>query len=124
MGGPRDPPSARRGTRYATSRSIGGERSAAIHGILVHHLIRNHQPLVSMATLSERLSLNAPGRFFVDSSCIDCDQCRVEAPDVFARDPDQGTSYVKRQPITPDEIAATEAAVANCATGSIGEDAG
>lgn len=75
-----------------------------------------------MATITERLPLNITGRFFVDSSCIDCDQCRTEAPDFFARDGDNGTSYVQRQPVTPEEIAQVEAAAANCATASIGDE--
>lgn len=77
-----------------------------------------------MATLTDRLSLNIAGRFYVDSSCIDCDQCRADAPDFFARDPENGTSYVQRQPATPEEIALVEQAVTNCATASIGDDGG
>ena len=77
-----------------------------------------------MATLTDRLPLNAAGRFYVDSSCIDCDQCRTEAPEFFARDSDNGTSYVKRQPVTPGEIAEVEAVATNCATASIGEETG
>lgn len=76
-----------------------------------------------MATLSDRLSTNVAGRFYVDASCIDCDQCRAEAPDFFGRDGDNGTSFVARQPTTPDEIALVQTAAANCATGSIGDDA-
>jgi ferredoxin len=75
-----------------------------------------------MASLSDRLPLNVAGRFFVDSSCIDCDQCRVEAPEFFARDGDSGTSYVTRQPVTAEEIAKVEQAAANCATASIGDE--
>ncbi len=76
-----------------------------------------------MATLTDRLPLNVAGRFFVDSSCIDCDQCRTEAPDFFGRDADNGTSYVQRQPVTAEEIAQVEQAAANCATNSIGDEA-
>jgi len=75
-----------------------------------------------MANLTDRLPLNVAGRFFVDSSCIDCDQCRTEAPDFFGRDAEGGTSYVLRQPVTPEEIATVEQAVANCATASIGDE--
>jgi ferredoxin len=75
-----------------------------------------------MATLTDRLPLNVAGRFFVDSSCIDCDQCRTEAPDFFGRDSDNGTSFVSRQPVTPEEIAAVQEAVNNCATNSIGDE--
>ncbi len=82
----------------------------------------NPQPPPTMASISDRLPLNVAGRFFVDSSCIDCDQCRVEAPEFFARDGDNGTSYVMKQPVTAEEIAAVESAAANCATGSIGDE--
>ena len=75
-----------------------------------------------MACLSDRLSTNVAGRFFVDSSCIDCDQCRTEAPEFFARDGDNGTSYVLKQPVTAEEIAQVEEVAANCATGSIGDE--
>lgn len=75
-----------------------------------------------MASISDRLPLNVAGRFFVDSSCIDCDQCRTEAPDFFARDEENGTSYVIRQPVTAEEIAQVEEAAANCATSSIGDE--
>ena len=75
-----------------------------------------------MASISDRLSLNVAGRFFVDSSCIDCDQCRTEAPDFFARDEDNGTSYVARQPVTPEEIELVQQAATNCATSSIGDE--
>jgi len=76
-----------------------------------------------MATLSDRLSTNVSGRFYVDASCIDCDQCRSEAPDFFGRDGDNGTSFLQRQPLTAEEIALVQQAAANCATGSIGDDA-
>ena len=76
-----------------------------------------------MATLSDRLSTNIAGRFYVDSSCIDCDQCRTDAPEFFGRDGDNGTSFVLRQPVTPEEIAAVQQAATNCATASIGDDA-
>lgn len=75
-----------------------------------------------MASLADRLSNNVAGKFYVDSSCIDCDQCRTEATDFFARDNDAGTSYVMRQPATEDEIALVSQAATNCPTGSIGDD--
>jgi ferredoxin len=75
-----------------------------------------------MATLSDRTPDNVPGRYYIDSSCIDCDQCRVMAPDLFARNEDTGLSYVKRQPATDDEIALAEEALEVCATASIGSD--
>ncbi|HTQ31048.1 MAG TPA: ferredoxin [Opitutaceae bacterium] len=74
-----------------------------------------------MATLSDRLSENIAGAYYVDSSCIDCDQCRVMAPDFFARS-DNGFSFVKRQPATPEEVAMVDEAMNSCATASIGKE--
>jgi ferredoxin len=75
-----------------------------------------------MATLSDRLPENVAGRFYVDSSCIDCDQCRVQAPDFFTRNADTSFSTVTRQPVTPEEIALMEQVANDCATCSIGTD--
>ncbi len=74
-----------------------------------------------MATLSDRLAQNAAGKYYVDSSCIDCDQCRVLAPDLFGRHED-GYSFVQRQPATAEELATMDEAIAGCATASIGDD--
>jgi glyoxylase-like metal-dependent hydrolase (beta-lactamase superfamily II)/ferredoxin len=72
-----------------------------------------------MARPGERLSENAPGLFFVDSTCIDCGACRVIAPRHFRRG-GSGLSVVYRQPET--EAAQTRAlmALVACPTGSIG----
>lgn len=75
-----------------------------------------------MATLTDRLPLNVAGRFYVDSSCIDCDQCRNEAPDFFARDAETGSSYLKAQPVSAEDIELVQQAANNCATGSIGDE--
>ena len=75
-----------------------------------------------MATLTDRLPENITGRFYVDSSCIDCDQCRTQAPEFFARNADSGFSMVIRQPVTPEEIALLEQVANDCATCSIGSD--
>lgn len=44
------------------------------------------------------------------------------APQFFSHNEDDGISFVSRQPVTPDEIALVEEAVASCATESIGKD--
>jgi ferredoxin len=75
-----------------------------------------------MATLSERNPDNVPGPYYTDSSCIDCDQCRVIAPDFFTRNEDTGMTYVTRQPVTAEEIELVEEARLACATESIGTD--
>jgi ferredoxin len=74
-----------------------------------------------MAELTNRLSTNVPGAFYVDDTCIDCDQCRASAPAFFARDDNTGYSYVYRQPTTPEEIAEADEALAGCPTESIGK---
>jgi ferredoxin len=74
-----------------------------------------------MASLSERLSNNCSGKYYVDSTCIDCDQCRVQAPEFFGRS-DDGFSFVKRQPVTAEEVALMDETIASCATSSIGDD--
>jgi ferredoxin len=75
-----------------------------------------------MAEKSLRLSQNAPGRFYVDSTCIDCDMCRGIAPEVFRRDDEIGQTIVFRQPETPDEAARAREAFEDCPTESIGND--
>lgn len=49
-----------------------------------------------MADIDEKTPLNVPGKFYVDSSCLDCDLCRETAPENFGRDEDEGVSYVKK----------------------------
>jgi len=71
-----------------------------------------------MANLRKRVPENAPGDFFVDSTCIDCDACRQIAPSVFGEA--QETSFVKEQPrFAADRRQALQALLA-CPTGSIG----
>jgi len=74
-----------------------------------------------MASLSDRLPTNVAGTYYVDSTCIDCDQCRVTAPEFFGRT-DDGLSFIKRQPTTPEEVALLEEVSTSCATSSIGND--
>ncbi len=75
-----------------------------------------------MADHNDRHPKNAPGRFYTDSSCRDCDSCRRTAPGIFEHDVAGGFSYVKRQPATPGEVAAAMQAKKLCGTGAIGDD--
>jgi ferredoxin len=65
---------------------------------------------------------NAPGPFYADLTCIDCDTCRSIAPSIFSRDDDEGFTFVKQQPVTADEIALAREAMRHCPTESIGEE--
>lgn len=75
-----------------------------------------------MAEINERLRENVEGSYYVDSTCIDCDQCRASAPDLFQRNEETGFSVVFRQPVTPEEIKQAEEARLGCPTESIGND--
>jgi ferredoxin len=75
-----------------------------------------------MATLTERTSDNVPGRYYVDASCIACDQCCVMAPGLFARNEETGLSFVCCQPVTEEEIMLAEEALEACAVTAIGND--
>lgn len=77
-----------------------------------------------MAVPADRLPPNAPGRYYVDSQCIDCDLCRETAPTIFARSEEGGYSYVQRQPQTPEEIALADEAIQGCPVEAIGSDGG
>jgi glyoxylase-like metal-dependent hydrolase (beta-lactamase superfamily II)/ferredoxin len=71
-----------------------------------------------MAERSKAVRENAPGAFFVDSSCIDCDTCRQLAPATFA---DTGLhSYVRMQPRNAAEARDALHALLACPTASIG----
>ncbi len=71
-----------------------------------------------MASLSERLPENAPGDFYVDRSCIDCDTCRRIAPEVFEEG--DGHSYVHAQPGSDTGRRRALMALVACPTASIG----
>lgn len=75
-----------------------------------------------MAEYEDRYQENAAGRFYVDDLCIDCDQCRLNAPDFFTREDSGGYSYVYRQPSTAEDIRLCEEAVDGCPIEAIGND--
>jgi glyoxylase-like metal-dependent hydrolase (beta-lactamase superfamily II)/ferredoxin len=71
-----------------------------------------------VANAALRVPDNAPGDFFVDSTCIDCDACRQIAPSVFH---DVGSqSAVSHQPEDDEELLAAQKALIACPTASIG----
>ena len=75
-----------------------------------------------MADSANKYPENAPGRFYVDDQCIDCDLCRETAPDNFSRNENGGHSYVSKQPATPAEEALCMDALAGCPVDAIGND--
>jgi len=71
-----------------------------------------------MANPQRKRPGNAPGDFFVDATCIDCDTCRWVARGLFTEV--DGGSAVTRQPATPAERRAAFLAMRACPTASIG----
>ncbi len=71
-----------------------------------------------MANFALRLPENAPGDFFVDSTCIDCDACRQIAPTSFSEHGE--FSIVHQQPHSADDTIRALMALVACPTGSIG----
>jgi len=75
-----------------------------------------------MAEKSDKYPDNAPGKFYVDDTCIDCDACRQTAPDNFERNEDEGYSFVSKQPENETEMEAMVDAMDGCPVESIGDD--
>lgn len=75
-----------------------------------------------MANLIDRLIQNAPGAYYVDSTCTDCDLCRSLAPEFFSHDDETGFSFVHRQPVSPKELEKAEDALQSCPYESIGHN--
>lgn len=65
---------------------------------------------------------NAPGKYYVDDSCIDCDVCRQTAPDNFVQNEEGGYSYVAKQPDSEDEEDLCREAMEACPVEAIGDD--
>lgn len=77
---------------------------------------------ISMADKEDRNQENVVGKFYVDSSCIDCDLCRETAPKNFTRSDDEGYSYVYNQPTSPEEEEQCREAMEGCPVEAIGDD--
>ncbi len=73
-----------------------------------------------MARIQDRHPAGAPGPWFVDDRCIDCDAARHVAPGLVERNPADGVSYFVRQPETPEEVEMAWRAVEVCPTRSVG----
>ncbi len=74
-----------------------------------------------MADLSQKWKDNIHGKMFVDQSCIACDACVLSAPNNFAMHDEDGHAFVKKQPETPDEVAACDEAMKGCPVEAIGD---
>lgn len=75
-----------------------------------------------MADPSDRVKDNIPGKWFVDSQCIDCDLCRTTAPENFKQNPDEGYSFVYKQPENDEELKLSQQALEECPVEAIGNN--
>jgi ferredoxin len=75
-----------------------------------------------MADRSAKYGDNVVGVFYVDNTCIDCDACRVAAPDNFTRNESGGYSFVDKQPENGEEYQMCLDALDGCPVEAIGED--
>lgn len=76
-----------------------------------------------MAVKANKNSENVPGKFYIDSECSACGVCSDDAPASIKLNDDESHAYVYKQPTTPEEEEQLRAAMANCPTESIGDDA-
>ena len=67
--------------------------------------------------------LHVKGKYYVDeNTCLACDTCNYYAPDNFKYDNEIGSSYVFKQPETPDEEERCRKALEVCAVEAIYDD--
>ena len=76
----------------------------------------------TMATKEDKYEDNAPGKYYCDTECIDCDLCRETAPENFTRNDDGGYSFLYKQPENEEEEALCQEAMEGCPVEAIGND--
>lgn len=75
-----------------------------------------------MADKSSKQPENAPGKFYVDQTCVPCNDCVKEAPGLLKYNRDESHVFFAKQPSTPDELKAAKAAMMVCPVEAIGDD--
>jgi len=70
----------------------------------------------------DKVKGSVPGKYYVDSNCIDCDVCRDTAPDNFKANEEEGFSFVFKQPENGEEEEQCRDAMESCPVESIGDD--
>lgn len=75
-----------------------------------------------MANKSDKYPQNVRGKYYVDTSCIDCDLCRSVAPNNFTRNDDGGHSIVYKQPKNSSEERQCKEALSSCPVDAIGSN--
>lgn len=75
-----------------------------------------------MANKTDKNLDSVGGKWYVDSQCIDCDLCRTTAPNNFKQNPDEGYSFVYKQPENDEELKLCQEALEECPVEAIGSD--
>jgi ferredoxin len=75
-----------------------------------------------MADKLSKQPQNAPGAWYVDTSCALCRLCLEEAPNLLNYTADETAVHFFKQPETPGEMAGAERAMNVCPTLAIGND--
>ena len=75
-----------------------------------------------MANKNNKQDNNAPGPWYVDKECINCDACLLVAENHFKTNEDETYTYVYKQPTTQDEKLACQEALEACPVEAIGKD--
>lgn len=117
--GIREPVLATPGEKKKDGSEQEGRTAAARHGAKSSVF---SVTVARMADPRDRIAESVPGKYYVDTQCIDCDVCRVTAPGNFQREEDRGYSYVFRQPETADEEAQCQEAMDSCPVEAIGDN--
>ncbi len=73
-----------------------------------------------MADKDSKVPENVPGKYYVDTSCINCGTCIEDAPENF-EEGDEFT-FVSKQPGNDEEAEACESAMEGCSVEAIGND--
>jgi ferredoxin len=82
----------------------------------------NSQGKKPMADKTQKVPENVPGKWYVDDTCTPCHVCLDEAPKLLKYTEDESKVFFFKQPVTPEEEQAADAAMAICPTGAIGDD--
>ena len=75
-----------------------------------------------MAEKDKRLQENVPGKYYIDSECINCELCVEIAPGLFKTENESGNQHVFKQPVLPSEILIVKEAIDSLPTEAIGDD--
>ena len=65
---------------------------------------------------------NAPGKFYVDKTCIACDACVMTAPENFKMDQENGHAFLAKQPTGKEQEDKCREAMEGCPVEAIGND--